>query len=298
MQHNVDSSLSSIEQDIRASFVARKRLFIGLITGTSLLVCLVLVLLWVVPYVGLSELHPAAPWVWGAIIAVGIGLIGWSSLAMVLNILFKRPILFSKRLRGLTIKLFLPVMTLVGRAVGLSKEKIRSSFIKVNNELVLSEGKRYAPEKVLMLMPHCLQNSMCKYRLTYNVENCKRCGLCPIAGLLELRDRYGVHLTVATGGTIARRIVVQTRPKVIIAVVCERDLASGIQDTYPLPVYGVLNERPHGPCLDTQVSLQRTEWALRRFVRSEALPAEKVFPEALPDPGRRKPKPDSSVAAG
>ena len=278
MQQNDESALSPIEQEIRASFVARKRLFIGLITGTSLLVCVVLVLLWVVPYVGLRELHPTMPWLWGAFVAVGIGLIVWSSLAMVLNILFKRPILFSKRLRGVTIKLFLPVMTLVGRAAGLSKEKIRSSFIKVNNELVLSEGKRYAPEKVLLLMPHCLQNSMCKYRLTYNVENCKRCGMCPIAGLLELRDRYGVHLTVATGGTIARRIVVQTRPKVIIAVACERDLASGIQDTYPLPVYGVLNERPHGPCLDTQVSLERTEWALRRFVHERGLPPEHVFP--------------------
>ena len=70
---------------------------------------------------------------------------------------------------------------------------------------------------------------------------------------------------MATGGTIARRIVVQLRPKLIIAVACERDLASGIQDTYPLPVYGILNIRPFGPCLDTDVALERVEWAIRQF---------------------------------
>jgi Uncharacterized conserved protein len=70
---------------------------------------------------------------------------------------------------------------------------------------------------------------------------------------------------VATGGTIARRIVVQHRPSLIIAVACERDLASGIQDTHPLPVYGILNSRPFGPCLDTDVALDRVEWAIKEF---------------------------------
>jgi hypothetical protein len=45
---------------------SRKRLFIGLITGTCLAVCLFLALLWVVPFVGLTNIHPAAPWVMGA----------------------------------------------------------------------------------------------------------------------------------------------------------------------------------------------------------------------------------------
>jgi uncharacterized protein len=51
----------------------------------------------------------------------------------------------------------------------------------------------------------------------------------------------------------------------IIAVACERDLASGIQDTHPLPVYGILNSRPFGPCLDTDVALDKVEWAIREF---------------------------------
>lgn len=261
-----------LEKEIESSFLARKRLFIGLISTTSILVCLILLLLWLVPFVGLKNIHPAAPWVVGGLVAMGIIFTVWSALALILNILLKRRIFFSGRIRGLSIKFFFPLMTIFGRLLGIPKQRIRSSFIKVNNELVLSENRKYPPDKVLMLMPHCLQKSTCSRRLTYDVNNCKRCGECAIAGLLKLNEEFGTHLAIATGGTIARRIVVNLRPRIILAVACERDLSSGIQDTYPIPVYGVLNERPLGPCLDTQVALEHVRRALELFVQRDSHP--------------------------
>ena len=249
----------------------RKRLFIGLISGACLLICLLLFAMWVIPFVGLHSIHPLAGWVVGTILLFLMFLVCVGYWGLFLNIILKRPLPGSRRFRGLTVKLFLPLMVLLGRMLGFSKQAIMLSFISVNNELVLAEAGRYRPEEILLLMPHCLQNSRCDRRLTYDINNCERCGKCPIAGLLQLHDKYGVHLAVATGGTIARRIVVQLRPSMIIAVACYRDLSSGIQDTYPLPVYGVLNERPHGPCLDTTVDLKQVEIALHRFLKEEFL---------------------------
>lgn len=245
---------------------ARKRLFIALIGATCAVVCTLLALLWIIPYVGLRNIHPLAPWVLGAVLGALLVLVCWAGLGLVLSLIAPRPLPLAKRLRGVTVKLLLPLMSLIGRAVGLSKEDVHTSFIKVNNELVLRELGTFPAHKILLLMPHCLQNSRCDRRLTYDIDNCARCGLCPVAGLLELRDRYGVHLAIATGGTIARRIVVEKRPALIIAVACYRDLSSGIQDTYPLPVFGVLNERPNGPCLDTLVPMPALEAALKRFL--------------------------------
>lgn len=265
--------LEAFDAEEREAGSARKRLFIGLITGASALVCLLLAALWVVPYVGLSNIHAQAPLVLGVTFIGLVLLVAWSALGLVLNILLGRQLPLSRRLRGVTIKLFLPLMSLLGRSLGISKERIRASFIKVNNELVRSEAGRYKPEQILLLMPHCLQNSRCDMRLTYNIQNCKRCGKCSIKDLIEFSERYGVNLAIATGGTIARRIVVQTRPRLILAVACERDLSSGIQDTYPIPVYGVLNQRPHGPCLDTSVCLPHLESALRLFLADAPEPA-------------------------
>jgi hypothetical protein len=119
----------------------------------------------------------------------------------------------------------------------------------------------------MVLLPHCIQWSGCNIRVSNKLERCKKCGQCDISALLNLVERYGVHLAIATGGTIARKLVVQLRPSLIIAVACERDLTSGIQDTSPLPVYGILNHRPHGPCMDTKVDLQSVEFTLKHFLK-------------------------------
>lgn len=245
---------------------ARKRLFIGLISLTSAALCLVLLAGWIIPYIGLGNIHPLVPTITGALLVACIALIVWATTGLVLHIYTGRPWFGSQRVRGVAVKLFLPLMELLGRLCGISREEVRHSFIKVNNELVRGETGSFAPHEVLILLPHCLQSSTCTVRLTYGVDHCKRCGQCPMDRLLALRDHYGVKLSVATGGTIARRIVVKERPRLIVAVACERDLASGIQDTYPIPVYGVLNERPNGPCLDTLVSLTNVEKALRLFL--------------------------------
>ncbi|AGW12745.1 DUF116 domain-containing protein [Megalodesulfovibrio gigas] len=249
---------------------ARKRLFLGLITATSLLMTGGLALLWIVPSIGLANIHFALPYVAGTVTVALIVIVLWAWLSLVLHIMLRRPVLLSQKLRGVTVKFMLPLMTLLGMLLGISKEKVRNSFIKVNNELVMQDWRRHPADRILLLLPHCLQASDCPRRLTYNVNNCKRCGRCPICELLALAEAYGVRLAIATGGTIARRIVVQTRPRLIIAVACERDLASGIQDAYPIPVFGVLNERPCGPCLDTRVDLDAVRAVLARVVEAPA----------------------------
>ena len=155
-----------------------------------------------------------------------------------------------------------------------AKELMACFFIKVNNQLTLNNCSGVPPDRVLILLPHCIQNADCAIRLSYSVDSCKRCGKCPIAGLLDLRDRFGVGLAVATGGSIARRIVVESRPKLIVAVACERDLTSGIQDTHPLPVFGVLNHRPEGPCRNTVVDLHLMEEALSRLLAACGRPED------------------------
>jgi len=65
---------------------------------------------------------------------------------------------------------------------------------------------------------------------------------------------------------LARRIVLENRPEAIVAVACELDLTSGIQETYPIPVIGILNERPNGSCINTKVDLEKVRNAILYFL--------------------------------
>lgn len=65
---------------------------------------------------------------------------------------------------------------------------------------------------------------------------------------------------------MARKIIHDLHPSAVIAVACERDLTSGLLETFPLPVFGIVNDRPNGYCQNTQVNLERLEAALARFL--------------------------------
>jgi hypothetical protein len=158
-----------------------------------------------------------------------------------------------------------PFMILMGKILGISREKVQQSFIEVNNQLVRSNSHRTRPNRLLILLPHCIQDFDCQTKITGNIKNCKGCGKCEIKDLVALSDQYQVKIAVATGGTLARRIIVENRPEAIVAIACELDLTTGILDSYPLPVIGILNDRPHGPCINTKVDIEKVRAAIASF---------------------------------
>jgi hypothetical protein len=166
-------------------------------------------------------------------------------------------------MRGVTLKVFYPLLMLAGTLSGNKKEAYQRFIIALNNKLVRRE--RPTPEKILLLLPHCLQISDCDIRLTYNIYNCKRCGKCEMKDLIQIAENHHLNLFVATGGSLARRIVNEIKPDAVIAVACENDLSSGLADTYPLPILGITNDRPFGPCQNTRVDLSKIKEAIAFF---------------------------------
>jgi hypothetical protein len=244
----------------------RKRVFIFLLLVTSVLLLGVAFLLWWVPYVGLANIHESVPVIL-AVLLGGIVLVSFGAvLTLVFTIIRGKNLFFNRRIRGVVIRVLFPLLVGVGRCFGIKKSEIRRSFVAINNQLVMAEAQKVRPEKMLILLPHCLQNHDCAVRITGDVQNCKLCGKCKIKNLATLSEKYHVHVAVATGGTLARKIVVEKRPKIIIAVACERDLTSGIQDAYPIPVFGIFNRRPFGPCFDTDVDIDLVEKGLKTFL--------------------------------
>ncbi len=168
-------------------------------------------------------------------------------------------------LRALNLKVLYPLFMLLGAFSEERRERLQRLVISLNNRLVRAAKSKAG--RILLLLPHCLQTNECDIRLTYNIYNCKRCGKCEIKDLIQIADENNLNLFVATGGNLARKIVKDVRPEAIVAVACERDLSSGIVDSYPLPVLGIPNERPFGPCFKTQVSLEKVKEAIQCFCK-------------------------------
>ena len=158
-----------------------------------------------------------------------------------------------------------PFVAKLASSLGISRDRIGHSFIEVSNRLTAASPGEGV---VLALIPRCLRAEL------------KR----------ELRDICSSHpnvvLHTAPGGTEARSYIRELRPRAIVAVACERDLMGGIHDIAPhVPVIGIPNVRPFGPCKETAIDIGAFREALRFFDG----PSKPPPPGASGAPGRSGP---------
>ncbi len=79
-----------------------------------------------------------------------------------------------------------PLLEILGGIFGVEKERIQQSFTNINNFLVSSRKCKYLPEELLILTPHCIQFNECKFKVTNDIDNCRKCGKCQVNDLISL----------------------------------------------------------------------------------------------------------------
>lgn len=145
------------------------------------------------------------------------------------------------------IRMVIPVALWVGKTLGVSVDKIGNSFVKVHNSITNSIYNNRLSKDLLILVPRCIKKEM-------------------LLKLKDLEQRYELEMRTVGGGTAALKLIREKRPSSIIGIACERDLLHGIKDlSIRIPVIGIPNERPEGPCKNTMIDLEQLELAVRLF---------------------------------
>lgn len=235
--------------------------------GLALVVSALALLAYMV-YPRLHELGPGALYLSLAVAACFLIVLGGGLTLITVTSLTGIDLLYPHGKPSITVKLLFPVAVFLAKLTRFDRAKLMASFVKVNNSLTIAQAKRIKGDRILVLLPHCLQIDVCNRKITNDISNCLRCGKCPVGGFIETGERHGLKIEVVNGGTLARKRVASWRPQGIIAVACERDLTLGIQDVHPVPVYGVINDRPHGPCVNTCVDMDNVDAAIRFFKKT------------------------------
>ena len=178
-------------------------LYLILSTITCALLTAVLGFLMYVLEPGLLQLHPIAPVMSSIVLSILIGIIWLLCLSLIvatLGIIRLHPIVL--RLANQFIYGLFPLTLAIGKVRGVTKDQLRQSMIDLINHLVMLDMYTVDPERILLLTPHCLQESSCVHKVTHDVYNCKQCGRCQVGSLLQVAKDYGCQFIVVTGGTL------------------------------------------------------------------------------------------------
>lgn len=231
------------------NFDAGKRLFIGFAVLALIIFCGSAFLFWYLIQPRILELSSVLAQI---ISLAGLGVIVLFSFWLFLNVLsimLEKNLLLQFFRFEFSLTFLAPMVIRLGNRFGVSKDRLFNSFIKVSNTLTQLARKKFKTSNLLILLPHCLQRSLRQQ-------------------LVQLGKKYNVGVFIASGGSVARKIISEQRPKAVIAIACERDLILGIQEIFmKIPVLGIPNIRPEGPCKNTTVDFHEVENAIRFFLK-------------------------------
>ncbi len=161
------------------------------------------------------------------------------------------------------------------------KPKLQSLFIRTNNRLVSHYKVKVPAEELLLLLPHCLQNNECQQKVSEDLELCQGCGRCDICQLAQIKKKYQIPAFVVDGGQLALAVANRGNYRAIVAVACEEELEKGILES-ALPVLGIVNRRPEGPCRNTKVEAGSVERAISFFLEGNQSPKNGVEIISMP----------------
>mgnify|MGYP000508525689 FL=1 len=167
----------------------------------------------------------------------------------IISLLFELRLLAPILLVPRVINFMLNMAVKIGGLLGIPRDRMVNSFLKVHNLVLRLKDIHLDPQELLVLLPRCLRKDYFEI-------------------LRNLKDRYHFQMMTVGGGQQARQKIKMLMPRAIIAVACERDLMSGFVEVNPhIPVIGFPNNRPEGPCKNTEIDIGLIESAVRQLLR-------------------------------
>lgn len=178
-----------------------------------------------------------------------LSLLDLSYVLVIGTVITGKPFAFFLKNKELSNTSLIPLTVKIAGFLGFSKDRLTNSMLKTSNALTRALYSGVHPEDLLIIVPRCLS------RFTRTE-------------LTALTEKYGITFYTAGGGNAARELLFTKKPKAIIAVACERDLLSGVQDVNgKIPVIAIANKRPEGPCKNTFINFDEMEDAICHFIK-------------------------------
>ena len=251
-----DGNLAQTELDVEAG----RRLFLGFAVLGIVILALGFLFVWYMIKPRVVLLSPITADVMQKGVFIVIGLLLLIFFQTVLSIITNLNFVVRIGKLKFSITFLTPFILSLGNKFGVSYDRMGNSFIKVSNSLIRTTRWKMTRSKVVILLPRCLRRPVQKQ-------------------IIGLAKQYQCLIFTVPGGELARKIIMEQKPTAIIGVACERDLLSGIKDVKHIPVIGIPNQRPEGPCKNTTVDFQAIEDAIRFFVGLDSnLSADQLQP--------------------
>lgn len=138
--------------------------------------------------------------------------------------------------------------------VGVEEKELFQLYVETKNRSLKKKFASTPYNQRILLLPQCLRAKDCTAELGKYGYKCKECGRCSVEKIKHVTKDLGYKGTfILPGGSIAKKILVEMKPKASLGVACFKELVLGSFLCEKLGIVGQGVALLKDGCIDTLV---------------------------------------------
>jgi len=151
----------------------------------------------------------------------------------------------------------------VATKMGVEETELLQLYVETKNRSMIESFASTPYNERVVMLPQCLRAQDCPAELGKYGYECQQCGRCSISKIVQLTKDLGYKGTfILPGGSIAKKILLELKPKASLGVACLKELVLGSFLCEKVGVIGQGVALLTDGCINTIVDLKTLKKAL------------------------------------
>jgi hypothetical protein len=116
----------------------------------------------------------------------------------------------------------------VATKVGVEENELLQLYVETKNRSMTESFASTPYNERILLLPQCLRAKDCPAEIGKYGYECQQCGRCSIAKIIQITKDLGYKgAFILPGGSLAKKILIDLKPKASLGVACSKELVLG-----------------------------------------------------------------------
>ena len=147
--------------------------------------------------------------------------------------------------------------------VGVEEQELFQLYVEAKNRSLIESFAATPYNERIVLLPQCLRAKDCPAEIGEYGYECQQCGRCSVAKIMQLTKDLGYKgVFIMPGGSLAKKVLVELKPKASLGVACYKELVMGSYLCEKVGVIGQGIELLKDGCINTIVNMKALKEAL------------------------------------
>ena len=152
----------------------------------------------------------------------------------------------------------------IASKVGVEEKELFELYVEAKNRSQIDSFAATPYNQRVVVLPQCLRAKDCPAEIGKYGYECRQCGRCNIAKIMQQSKELGYRgIFILPGGSLAQKILLELKPKASLGIACAKELVLGSYLCEKVGVIGQGIQLLKDGCINTVVDMKAVKDAMQ-----------------------------------